>query len=112
MGLSLIFHFLLKFDVQLLHYGIVRVLVFGFALVLSLVELVHSLLELLQGLLIVFLALLLLLFKEFEFAFPECFLFFKLALKIGMCSLHLIVLAFPLLNLLSNSDLSLRKCLV
>ena len=65
-----------------------------------------------ESIFVVLLGLLLLLLKEFKLAFPEGLFLLKLALKVSMLSLHLVVLGLPVLNLLSDTKLPLRECLV
>lgn len=69
-------------------------------------------LELAESVLVVLLGLLLLLLKELELAFPKSLLFLKLTLKVSMLSFHLVVLGLPVLNLFSDTKLTLRECLV
>ena len=111
-GLGHILELLLVLGIHLLHDRVVGHLVLTLALILGLVKLVDSLSELLERLLVVLLGLFLLLLKELEFTFPKGFLFFELALKVGVCSLHFVVLALPLLDLFSDSQLTLGQGLV
>lgn len=88
------------------------VLVLRLALVLGSLELVHGLLELSEGILVVLFGLLFLLLEEFKFTLPKGLLLFKLALKVGMLSLHFVVLGLPVLYLLPDAKLSLGQGLV
>ena len=105
-------HFLAELGFQLTKDGLMLAFLAGLALSLRLLELLDSLLELLVSLLVVPLGLLLLLLQEFEFAFPECLLFFELALEIGVLSFHLVVLALPVFNLLSDAFFAVRDSLI
>lgn len=111
-GLCHVLKLLLMLGVHLLHNRVMRLVVFVLAIVLSFMKLVHSLSELLEGLLIILLSLLLLLLKELKFTFPKGFLFFEFTLEISMSSLHFVVLALPLLDLFSNTQLTLRQSLI
>lgn len=89
-----------------------RLVIFVLALVLGFMKLVYGLSELLKGLLIILLSLLLLLLKELKFTFPKGFLFFEFTLEISMGSFHFVVLALPLLDLFSNTQLTLGQSLI
>lgn len=107
-SISQILKLLLVLGVHLLHDGIVRCIVLILALILGLVKLIDGLSELLKGLLVVLLGLLFLLLKELKFTFPEGLLLLELALEVGVGSLHLVVLALPLLHLFPDAQLTLR----
>lgn len=66
--------------VHLLHNGIMRLIIFILALVLSFMKLVDGLSELLKSLLIILFSLFLLLLKELKFTFPKSFLLFEFTL--------------------------------
>jgi hypothetical protein len=111
-GLSLLLELFLELLFDLVDIDSMVVIMLLLVFVLGLLKLINSLLELLESIFVVFLGLFLLLLKELEFALPECFLFLELALEVSMLSLHVIVLALPVLNLLSDSNFSLGKGLV
>jgi hypothetical protein len=106
-----ILDFVLQFFLEFLFKGLQNcvgvVLMLRFVLVLRLLELLNSLLELQKSLVMIFLGLIFLSFEEIEFALPEGLLFVELTLKLSMLFLHVIILALPVLNLLSNSKLTL-----
>ena len=60
----------------------------------------------------VFLGLVLLPLEEVEFALPKSFLLIKLRLELSMLLLHIIILGFPVLHLLSYAKLPLRQGLI
>jgi len=71
----LISHFLFEFLLELLHNHTMVLLIFGFAIVVNLLELVDSSLELFKTLLLISFSLFFLFLKEFKFTFPKSFLF-------------------------------------
>ena len=81
-------------------------------LILRFLQLLNSLLELQESLIMVLLGLVLLLLEEVEFTLPESFLLIEFALEFSMVLFHLVVLALPVLHLLSNSQLTLRQGLI
>ena len=83
--------------VFVLHFGVLAITL----------KLVHCLLEELLLILIILLVLLLLLLQEVKLTRPKSFVLFKLSLNIRVHSLDLEVLDLPLLDLLSDSKLTL-----
>ena len=111
-GLLALFQLFFELLLKLLKNRVVVVLVLRLALVLRSLKLIYSLLELAKSILVVLFGLLFLLLEELELAFPKSLFFLKLTLKVSMLPLHLVVLRFPVLNLLPDSKLTLRKGLV
>lgn len=111
-----ILNFVLQFFLEFLLKGhqncVCVVLMLRFMLVLRLLELLNSLLELQKSLIVIFLGLIFLPLEEIEFTLPKSLLFVELTLEFSMLLLHVIVLALPVLNLLSDSKLTLGKSLV
>jgi hypothetical protein len=83
------------------------VLMLRFVFILRFLELLNSLLEFKKSFVMIFLGLIFLSLKEIEFTLPEGLLFVELTLELSMLLLHVIVLALPVLNLLSDSELPL-----
>lgn len=79
-GFGHVLEFLFVLGVHLLHNGIMRLIIFILALVLSFMKLVDGLSELLKSLLIILFSLFLLLLKELKFTFPKSFLLFEFTL--------------------------------
>ena len=72
-------------------------------LVLRFLELLNSLLELEKSLIMVLLGLILLSFEEVKLTLPKSLLLIEFRLALSMLLLHVIVLGFPVLNLLSDT---------
>ena len=81
-------------------------------LVLRFLELLNCLLELEKSLIMVLLGLILLSFEEVELTLPKSLLLIEFRLEFSMLLLHVVVLGFPVLYLLSDTKFTLRKGLV